>query len=152
MPGSLSFSRYLNVVSSGVDTVVRLGTYTLSGMLRLVVVVEPYATRLNTAAMLFSRLKLPPRDSPTPSPNGAPPPPPPAGPAALSPLASSRTAQQLGWSRSSGSRIVVLINTRRERRGVLTRTFLTVSGRSWGRCVRRRRPDLRVELLAVLLG
>lgn len=39
----------------GDEAVVTTGG-TLSGMLRLVVVVEPYATLLNTAAMLFSKL------------------------------------------------------------------------------------------------
>uniref|UniRef100_A0A182J3H3 Uncharacterized protein n=1 Tax=Anopheles atroparvus TaxID=41427 RepID=A0A182J3H3_ANOAO len=67
--------------SGGVDTVVRLGTYTLSGMLRLVVVVEPYATRLNTAAMLCSRLM-----PPSPSPNAC------TGALPSPPFVSSRTA------------------------------------------------------------
>lgn len=38
----------------GEEAVVTTGG-TLSGILRFVVVVEPYATLLNTAAMLFSR-------------------------------------------------------------------------------------------------
>lgn len=40
----------------GDEAVVTAGGTLLSGMLRFVVVVDPYATLLNTAAMLFSRL------------------------------------------------------------------------------------------------